>query len=63
MRRIFWLCAFGLGTAALLTVGLVSAQKKSEKKLLTEEEARPILMQVAERIEQLSMKRDPEMFK
>ena len=61
MRRIFWLSVLTLGVA-VLAVGLVRAQKKGEIKPLTEAEARPVLMQVAQRVEQLSMSRDPEMF-
>jgi hypothetical protein len=61
MRRMFWLSMLALGIV-VLAVGLVRAQQKAEIKPLTEAEARPILMQVAHRVEQLSMSRDPEMF-
>ena len=49
MRRKFWLYMLVLAIA-VLAVGVVQAQKKATIKPLTEAEARPILMHVAEKL-------------
>jgi hypothetical protein len=46
----------------LLAMGQTNAQSRAEVKPLTEAEARPILIQVAHKVERLSMSRDPELF-